>query len=99
MIRKKANVDLVTKLRTIVLTEADFNYCNKVLGKTTLEHAERNNLLPKSNTEAEKDIIQLTMQSINVLHMILCDKVGDQEHFAQTMQNPALTEWFTQLLC
>jgi hypothetical protein len=47
MIQKKANVDLVNKLQTIVLTEADFNYCNKVLGKSTLEHAEKNNLLPK----------------------------------------------------
>ena len=54
MIRKKANVDLVTKLRTIVLTEADFNYCNKVLGKSTLEHAERNNLLPKEQYGSRK---------------------------------------------
>ena len=54
MIRKKANVDLVTKLRTIVLTEADFNYCNKVLGKMTLEHAERNKLLPKEQYGSRK---------------------------------------------
>jgi hypothetical protein len=54
MIRKKANVDLVTKLRTIVLTEADFNYCNKVLGKTTLEHAETNKLLPKEQYGSRK---------------------------------------------
>jgi hypothetical protein len=54
MIRKKANVDLVNKLRTIVLTEPNFNYCNKVLGKTTLEHAEKNNLLPKEQYGSRK---------------------------------------------
>ena len=54
MIRKKANVDLVTKLRTIVLTEADFNYCNKILGKSTLDHAERNHLLPKEQYGSRK---------------------------------------------
>ena len=47
MIKKKANVDLVTKLRTIVLTEADFNFNNKKLGKESISHAESNNLLAK----------------------------------------------------
>ena len=47
MIKKKAMVDLVHKLCTIVLTEADFNFNNKFLGKTTLRHAEINNLLPR----------------------------------------------------
>ena len=40
MIQKKAQVDLVSKLRTLVLTEADFNYNNKILGRRTLQHAE-----------------------------------------------------------
>ena len=47
MIHKKANLDLVTKLRTITLLEADFNFNNKVLGKMTMDHAEKNNLLAK----------------------------------------------------
>ena len=54
MIWKKANVDLVTKLRIIVLKEADFNYCNKLFGKSTLEHAEKNNLLPKEQYGSRK---------------------------------------------
>ncbi len=47
MIHKKAMVDLVTKLRTVTLLEADFNFNNKILGKRTMEHAERNNLIAK----------------------------------------------------
>ena len=47
MIKKKADVDLVTKLRTIVLTEADFNFNNKKLGRESLMHAEQNNLIAK----------------------------------------------------
>ena len=46
MIHKKSHEDLVTKLRTIVLTEADFNFNNKVLGRSTIYHAERHQLLP-----------------------------------------------------
>ena len=57
MIRKKANVDLVTKLCTIALKEADYNYCNKVLGKTSLEHPEGNNLLPKEKYGSRKKVI------------------------------------------
>lgn len=47
MIHKKENVDLVGKLRTVTLLEADFNFNNKVLGKETLHHAEINGLLAK----------------------------------------------------
>lgn len=54
MIQKKAMVDLVHKLRTIVLTEADFNFNNKLLGKRTLRHAEVNNLLPKEQYGSRK---------------------------------------------
>ena len=32
IIKKRANADLVTKLRMIILTEADFNFNNKKLG-------------------------------------------------------------------
>ena len=47
MIHKKAGVNLVTKLRTIALLEADFNFNNKILGRTTLKHAEDNELIAK----------------------------------------------------
>jgi len=46
MIHKKLHEDLVTKLRTIVLTEADFNFNNKVLGRSTIYQAETCHLLP-----------------------------------------------------
>ena len=45
MIKKKTNVDRVTKLRTIVLTEADYNFNNKKLGKDAMRHAESNGLI------------------------------------------------------
>jgi hypothetical protein len=41
MIPKKDRANLVTKLRTITLTEANFNFNNEVLGKSTLHHAEK----------------------------------------------------------
>jgi hypothetical protein len=47
-------VDLVTKVRTITLTEADFNFNNKLLGKTTLQHTEDNNLLAKEQYGSRK---------------------------------------------
>ena len=47
MIQKKAQVDLVSKLRTLVLTEADFNYNNKILGRRTLQHAEAQHMIAK----------------------------------------------------
>ena len=46
MIHKKMHEDLVTKLRTITLTEADFNFNNKILGRVAIYHAEKNHLLP-----------------------------------------------------
>jgi hypothetical protein len=54
MIRKKAQVDLVTGLRTVVLTEADFNFNNKVLGKMTLNHAEMTGALAKEQYGSRK---------------------------------------------
>ena len=45
MLKKKPNIDHVTRLRTIVLTEADFNFNNKKLGRDAINHAERNNLI------------------------------------------------------
>jgi hypothetical protein len=54
MIQKKERVNLVTKLRTITLTEADFNFNNKYLGKQTLEHAEANNLIAKEQYGSRK---------------------------------------------
>ena len=47
-------VDLVTKLRTIVLTEADFNFNNKLLGKVTMDHAESHNLLAQEQYSSQK---------------------------------------------
>ena len=54
MIHKKAMVDLVTKLHTIVLTEADFNFNNKLLGKLTMQHGEKNNLLAQEQYGSQK---------------------------------------------
>lgn len=54
MIQKKAKVDLVSKLRTITLTEADFNFNNKFLGKTTISHAEKHKLLAKEQYGSRK---------------------------------------------
>ena len=45
MIKKKANINKVTKLRTIVLTEADYNFSNKKLGRDSIRHAEANDLI------------------------------------------------------
>ena len=41
MIKKKAGLNAVSSLRSIVLTEADFNYNNKVLGRRDIQHAEK----------------------------------------------------------
>jgi hypothetical protein len=54
MIQKKERLNLVSKLRTITLTEADFNFNNKVLGKETLRHAEANNLIAKEQYGSRK---------------------------------------------
>ena len=54
MIHKKNKSDKVTDLRTIVLTEADFNFNNKILGKRTLEQAETYNALAKEQYGSRK---------------------------------------------
>jgi hypothetical protein len=54
MIQKKDKIDLVIKLRTITLAEADFNFNNKFLGKQTLEHAKKNNLIAKEQYGSRK---------------------------------------------
>jgi hypothetical protein len=51
---KKAKVDLVNKLRTTTLTEADFNFNNKFLGKHTIAHAEKHELLAKEQYGSRK---------------------------------------------
>ena len=45
MIHNKLHKDLVTKLRTIVLTEVDFNFNNKVLGRSTIYNAGKYHIL------------------------------------------------------
>ena len=47
MILKKAGIFDITKLRTIVLYEADFNHNNKWLGKAMMQHTINNNQLAK----------------------------------------------------
>jgi hypothetical protein len=54
MIRKKAQIDSVTGLRTVVLTEADFNFNNKILGKMTLDHAGKTRTLAKEQYGSRK---------------------------------------------
>jgi hypothetical protein len=54
MIRKKAQVDLVTGLHMVVLTEADFNFNNKILGRMTLAHAELTGSLAKEQYGSRK---------------------------------------------
>jgi predicted lipid carrier protein YhbT len=54
MIQKKDRVNLVSKLRTITLTEADFNFNNKLLGKNTLAHAEVQNYIAKEQYGSRK---------------------------------------------
>lgn len=39
MIKKKAQVDHIGSLRSIVLTEVDCNFNNKILGKTAMQVA------------------------------------------------------------
>ena len=40
MIKKKINRNHISALRSVVLTEADFNFNNKLLGRRTIQHAE-----------------------------------------------------------
>ena len=54
MIGKKAKSDLIKDLRSVVLTEAEWNFNNKVLGKMTLDHAEKYNLIPPEQHGSRK---------------------------------------------
>ena len=45
MLEKKPGVFKVTKLRTILLYEADFNHNNKMMGRSMMRYAESNQLL------------------------------------------------------
>ena len=45
MLEKKPGVCKVTKLRTILLYEADFNHNNKLMGRAMMRYAEANHLL------------------------------------------------------
>ena len=48
MIKKRAGLNNLTSLRSIVLTEADFNFNNKLLGRRAIQHAEDiNGLTPE----------------------------------------------------
>ena len=47
MLEKKRKGNHVSKLRTICLLEADFNFNNKKIGRDILRCAEHNNLLPR----------------------------------------------------
>jgi hypothetical protein len=66
MIQKKERLNLVSKLRNITLTEADFNFNNKLLGKETLKHAELNNLIAKEQYGRRKGKVQWNTLSINI---------------------------------
>ena len=54
MLQKKAKVELVDQMRTIVLTEADFNFNNKLLGRMTLQMAEEAKAIPKEQYGSRK---------------------------------------------
>lgn len=54
MIQKKALDDLLSSMRTLVLLEADANFNNKFLGKATMYHAEKFNLIAKEQYGSRK---------------------------------------------
>ena len=54
MIYKKANLDRVDKLRTIVLKEADANFNDGRLGRDMMNHAERNNMIAREQYGSRK---------------------------------------------
>lgn len=54
MIYKKANLDRVDKLRTIVLKEADANFNDGKLGRDMMHHAERHNMIAKEQYGSRK---------------------------------------------
>lgn len=47
MLLKKDLSELITKLRTIVLMQAECNFANKILGRLAMIHAEAFNLIPE----------------------------------------------------
>jgi hypothetical protein len=54
MIYKKANLDRVDKLRTIVLKEADANFNDGKLGKDMMNHAEQHDMIAKEQYGSRK---------------------------------------------
>jgi hypothetical protein len=54
MIYKKANIDRVDKLRTIVLKEADANFNDGKMGKDMMHFAEENNMIAKEQYGSRK---------------------------------------------
>ena len=55
MIKKKVNLNNILALRSVVLTEADFNFNNKILGRRTLQHAEAiNEIAPEQYGSRKK---------------------------------------------
>ena len=72
MIRKKAQSNLLKDLRSVVLTEAKWNFNNKVLGKMTLDRAEKYKLLPPEQYRSRKgkksiDHVINKQQTYNIL--------------------------------
>ena len=87
MINTNAMVDLVTKLCTIVLTEADFNFNNKLFGQL------------KNNMEVVKIKLPLIKQCRKDCCTALWDWAAYQGHSALTMQNHDTTGSYTLFLC
>lgn len=54
MIKKKQQEEHISRLRSIVLTEADFNFNNKLLGRSTLKVAEQEKILAKEQYGSRK---------------------------------------------
>ena len=54
MIKKKSQVEHISGLRSVVLTEADFNFNNKILGKSTMAAAETAQVLAKEQYGSRK---------------------------------------------
>ena len=54
MIYKKANLDRVDKLRTIVLKEADANFNDGRLGKQMMDHAEKHQMIAREQYGSRK---------------------------------------------
>ena len=54
MIEKKGKGNLVKDLKTINLSEVDFNFNNKIMARIIMNCAEVNNLLPKEQCGSRK---------------------------------------------